>query len=173
MSKDKIVKLQLLGMRGDNKNVTLTKTFTVANAIDGHFETDRETAETLLAKLNVAGEKKMLAKEGDPEYTAPVEVVREEIKTAAELNDEYYALVGKVKVLEQDLEAKEKELQESLANQTMPKDKAVEALTKENAELKAQLEFSGELAKENAELKKMVEDLEKTMSKDPKKENAK
>lgn len=129
----KLVKLQILGMKGDNRNLTLMKDLVIPNAIDGHFEVERETAEALLEKFNIADEPRRLAKEGDPDYSAPVvEVKVTESENIDDLKESVLKANGKVKVLEQDIEALEKEL--DLARKGND-DKAFKKLEKENEAL--------------------------------------
>ena len=133
----KIVKLQILGMKGDNKNLTLSKDLTIANAIDGHFETDRETAAMLKAKMNVKDQPKMLAEEGEPEYTAPAPVVAEvKQDNINDLKDDLYKAQGTITVLREDIENLQKDLEKAQSTTPLSKDATAKKLQAEIDELK-------------------------------------
>lgn len=145
----KTVKMQILGMKGDNRNLVLSKDLVIPNAIDGHFETDDETAEMLLSKFNLKDEPRGIAVEGDPDYSAPAPVAKEvKADNVAELKDDLLMANAKLKLREEEIE----ELKDKLANATpvMPKDRAVTKLKEEN----------DKLVTENLEMTDKIKDLE-------------
>lgn len=140
----KTVKLQFLGMKGDNRNLALTKDLVIPNAFDGHFETDKETAEMLLLKFNVEGEEAQLVKEGDPNYSAPApEPKAVRVDNIAELKDELLMANAKIKIKEEEIQELKADLDKAKSETVLPKDKAVAKLKEENDGLVTQnLELS-------------------------------
>lgn len=145
----KTVKMQILGMKGDNRNLALSKDLVIPNAIDGHFETDAETAEMLLSKFNLKGESRGIAVEGDPDYVAPAPVAKEvKADNVAELKDELLMANAKLKLREEEIEELKEKLDKSAP--VLSKDKSLDKLKKEN----------DELVTKNLEMTDKVKDLE-------------
>lgn len=124
--KDKIVKYQIVGLAGENKNVVLTKSFIVPNAIDGHFETDRETGAMLEEALNIPEQPLVLLREDHPDYTAPKQTIVAQEESVEALKESLARANAKITVLTEDVEDLKKELDKAIAGKVKPETKAPE-----------------------------------------------
>jgi len=111
MSENKTVKMQLLGLHGDNRNIVLTKDLTIANAFDGHFEVDEVTAKTLYKKFNANGEE-LLVEEGHPKYSKPMVNTVEKLETVEEVKDAMYKVEAEKELLEEEIAVLKEEMED-------------------------------------------------------------
>lgn len=111
MSENKTVKLQLLGLYGDNRNVVLTKDLTIANAFDGHFEVDELTAKTLYKKFNVNGEE-LIVEEGHPKYSKPIVNTVAKLETVEEVKDAMCKIEAEKEMLEEEIAVLKAEIED-------------------------------------------------------------
>ena len=156
----KTVKMQILGMKGDNRNLVLSKDLVIPNAIDGHFETDDETAEMLLSKFNLKDEPRGIAVEGDPDYSAPAPVAKEvKADNVAELKDDLLMANAKLKLREEEIEELKEKLDKSAP---LSRDRSVAKLKDENDKLK---EENDKLVTANIEMSDKIKDLENKVNK--------
>ena len=129
--KDKIVKYQIVGLAGENKNVVLTKNFIVPNAVDGHFETDRETGAMLEEALNIPEQPLVLLREDHPDYVAPKQTIVAQEDSVESLKESLARANAKITILTEDNEDLKKELDKALAGKVKPETKTPETKTPE------------------------------------------
>lgn len=173
---EKTVKYQIVGLKGDNKNVMLTKDFKVANAVDGHFETNRQTGAILEETLNLEGEPKVILREDDPEYKAPIVVAPTKGDKEAELvavKDALVAAKADNKILKEDIESLKKDLDKAMSGgETDEVRKANETLSKEVKEKDLRIQSLEEAEKglrgANETLSKEIAELKAQAKKDKK-----
>ncbi len=129
--KDKIVKYQIVGLAGENKNVVLTKNFIVPNAVDGHFETDRETGAMLEEALNIPEQPLVLLREDHPDYVAPKQTIVAQEDSVESLKESLARANAKITILTEDNEDLKKELDKALAGKVKLEAKTPETKTPE------------------------------------------